>query len=157
MGENEEKNWRDCKTDVYIHLSSWNWHRRLNILGGVILEKLMRKAPMKTEIKKYLKDLCSCLAFVCKTWGQAPKRCLWFCKWVILFISHFMWMLYKTCLSKTEVGHLQRAVCGMITRTTGEAPTKTSEMCLNLLLLETVINGTFRNFEKNLWISFEKI
>ncbi len=119
----------------------------------------MRKAPMKTEVKKYLKDLCSCHAFVCKTWGQAPKRSPWFCKWKIRlhFISHFVWMLFKDCLSKTEVGHLQRAVCGMITRTTRKAATKTSEMCLNLLLSETVINETFRNFEKNLWISFENI
>ncbi len=65
-------------------------------------------------------------------------------------------MLYKGCFSKPEVGHLQRAVCGMITRTMREAPTKTSEMCLNLLLLETVINETIRSFERNLWISFEK-
>ncbi len=68
-----------------------------------------------------------------------------------------MRILFKDCLSKTEVGHLQRAVCGMITRTTREAPTKTSEVCLNLLLFETVINETFRNVEKNLWISFENI
>ncbi len=68
-----------------------------------------------------------------------------------------MRMLSKDCLSKTEVGHLQRAVCGMITKTTRETPTKTSDMCVNLLLLETVINDTFRNFEKNLWINFEKI
>ncbi len=66
-------------------------------------------------------------------------------------------MLYKDCLSETEVEHLQRAVCGMITRTTREVLNKTLEMCLNLLLLETVINETFRNFEKNLWINFEKV
>ncbi len=68
-----------------------------------------------------------------------------------------MRMLSKDCLSKTEVGHLQRAVCGMITKTKGEAPTKISGVFLNLLLLETVIKETFRNFEKNLWINFEKI
>ncbi len=66
-----------------------------------------------------------------------------------------MCMFFKDCLSKNAVGHLQRTVCGMITRTTKEAPIKTSEMCLNLLLLETVINETFRNFGKNLWIRFE--
>ncbi len=68
-----------------------------------------------------------------------------------------MWMLYKDCLSKTEVGHLQKVVCGAITRTTREAPTKPSEMCLHLLLLETVINKAFGNFGKNLRTSFEKI
>ncbi len=56
-------------------------------------------------------------------------------------------MLFKDCLSKTEVGHLQRT-CGIITKTTRKASTKTSDTCLNLLLLETVINENFRNFEK---------
>ncbi len=65
-----------------------------------------------------------------------------------------MWMLYKDCLSKTAVGHLQRVVCGMLTRTTREALTKMSEMCLNLLLLKTIINETFRNIEKKFMDKF---
>ncbi len=72
------------------------------------------------------------------------------------FVPHFMRMLYKDCLSKTEVGHLQRAVYGVITRTRGKLLLK-HQRCVWICWFQTVINATFRNFEKNLWISFEKM
>ncbi len=70
-------------------------------------------------MKKGLRALWSCSAFIGRAWGFSPKMILWLYKRVIIskitYEAVAWWDIRDIGLARSELERLQRAACIMIT------------------------------------------
>ncbi len=112
-----------------------NLTKEVNYLGIIPDDKLTWKAHVREQVKKGLKALWSCNAYISRTWGLSPKKALWLYKRAIIpKIS------MDTALTRSELERLQRAACIMITGARRTTPTKVL-MFLDLPTLGTTVES----------------
>ncbi len=86
------------------------------------------------HMKKRLRTLWSCNAVIGRAWGLSPKIALWLYKRVIIpkitYVDVALWDRMGNALARSQLEHLQRAACIMITG--AMRTTKVLEMLLDL-------------------------
>ncbi len=79
-------------------------------------------------MKKGLRALWSCNAYIGRTWGLSPKMALWLYKRAIIpkitYVAVVWWDGMDVALARSELERLQRAACIMITGAMRTTPTK---------------------------------
>ncbi len=100
----------------------------------------MWKAHVGASVKKGLRDLWSCNAFIGRAWGLMQKMALWFYKRVIIlkiiYATVAWWDIMDIALVMSEWENLQRATCTMITGVMRTTPTT---VFLDLPTLRTAV------------------
>ncbi len=103
-------------------------------------------------MKKGLRALWSCNAFIGRTWGLSPKMALWLYKRVITpeftYATVAWWDGLGIALTRSELERLHRAACIMITGAMRTTPTKVLEMFMDLPTLGTAVESLAQNFPK---------
>ncbi len=84
-------------------------------------------------------------AYIGRTGGLLPKTALWLYKFVtipkITCAAVAWWDSMDIALARSELEHLQRTTCIMITEAMRTTPIKVSEMFLDLSTLETAVES----------------
>ncbi len=105
--------------------------------------KLTRKAHVRAHVRKGLRAMWPCNAFIDRTWGLSFKMALWLYKRVIIpkitCVIVAWWDRMDIALTRSELERLQRAACIMITGAMIKPPTKMLKMFLDLSTLETAV------------------
>ncbi len=74
---------------------------------------------MRAQVRKGLRALWSCNAYIDRTWGLSPKMALWLYKHVIIpkiiYAAVVLWGGMDVALTRSELERLQRAAYIMIT------------------------------------------
>ncbi len=100
---------------------------------------------MRAQVKKWLRVLCSCNAFISRAWGFSPKMSLWLYKHVIIpkmtYVTITCWDKMDIALVRSKLEHLQKAACVMITGAMRTTLTKVLEMLLDLPTLGTAVES----------------
>ncbi len=102
-------------------------------------------AHVRAQVKKELRALWSCNAYIGRTWGLSPKMALWLYQRVIIlkitYAAVAWWDGMGIALTRSELERLQRAACNMITGAMRTTPTKVLEMFLDLPTLGTAVES----------------
>ncbi len=114
--------------------------------GVIFDDKLTWKAHMRAQVKKGLKTLWSCNAYIGRTWGLLPNMALWRYKRVIIpritYAAVIWWDGMDNALARSELEHLQRAAFIMITGAMRTTPTKVLEMFSDVPTLVCSTDGS---------------
>ncbi len=105
-----------------------NLTKEVNYLGVILDDKLTWKAHVRAQVKKGLRALWSCNAYIGRTWGLSPKTALWLHKCVIIakitYAAVARWDSMDIALTRSELERLQRTANIMISGTMRTLPTK---------------------------------
>ncbi len=90
-----------------------NLSKKAKYLGVILDDKLMWKTHVKAQVKKGLKTLWSCNAFITRASGLSLKMILWLYKRVtvpkITYAAVATWDIMDIALARSELERLQRA------------------------------------------------
>ncbi len=110
---------RKRKTEGVVRLEyqsvKLNLRKEVKYLDVILDDKLMWKSHVRAQVKKGLKALWSCNAYIGRTWGLSPKMALLLYKRMIIpkitYVTVAWWDGMDSALARSELERLQRAAC----------------------------------------------
>ncbi len=128
-----------------------NLTKEVKYIGVILDDKLKWKAHVRAQVKKGLKALWSCNAYIGRTWVLSLKMALWLYKCVIIlkitYAAVAWWDGMHIALTRSKLVRLQRAACIMITGAMRTTPTKVLKMFLDLPTLVCSTDGSILSTE----------
>ncbi len=140
---------RKRKTEGFVRLEyqgvKLNLTKEVKYLCVILDDKLTWKVHVRAQMKKGLRELWSCNAYIGRTWGLSPKMSLWLYKHVIIpkitYAAVAWWDSMDIALTRSELDCLQRAACIMIAGKMRTTPRKVLEMFFDLPTLGTAMES----------------